>query len=119
MPMTGLPSKRSPGKPWFFIQLRWPNPSLSALPNQSALRSLRGAFAIIRFLPTGPVSLRLILPSDGLRRNGFASSGGGALPQLGEQLGGNGDAVARQAAARFEPPLAREANGGVLQHRRA
>ena len=40
MPMTGRPSKRWSGKPWFFIQLRWMKPSLSWPPNQAALRRL-------------------------------------------------------------------------------
>jgi hypothetical protein len=39
MPMTGRPSKASSGKPWFFIQLRWMKPSLSAGPNQAAERN--------------------------------------------------------------------------------
>src|SRR5262249_50643677 len=41
MPMTGLPSKRWLGNPWFFIQLRWMKPPLSARPNHSELRSSR------------------------------------------------------------------------------
>src|SRR5262245_8269419 len=41
MPITGRPSNRSWGMPWFFIQLRWMNPSRSAWPNQAEDRSLR------------------------------------------------------------------------------
>src|SRR6202044_2317602 len=40
MPMTGRPSNRSCGHPWFFIQLRWPKPSRSFFPNQPRLRSV-------------------------------------------------------------------------------
>ena len=39
MPMIGRPSKTWSGRPWFFIQLRWANPSLSALPYHSLLLS--------------------------------------------------------------------------------
>ena len=39
MPITGRPSNRSAGKPWFFIQLRCMKPSLSGWPNQAVLRN--------------------------------------------------------------------------------
>ena len=35
MPMTGRPSNRSCGQPWFFIQLRYMKPSRSCRPNHS------------------------------------------------------------------------------------
>src|SRR5262245_45955211 len=41
MPTTGRPSKTSAGSPWFLIQLRWMNPSLSCFPNQAADRYVR------------------------------------------------------------------------------
>ena len=41
MPMIGLPWNSWSGMPWFFIQLRYMKPFLSAVPNQSADRSLR------------------------------------------------------------------------------
>src|SRR5882672_8407164 len=40
MPITGRPSNRSAGKPWFFIQLRWTKLPLSSPPNHSWERSL-------------------------------------------------------------------------------
>src|SRR4029077_23838 len=40
MPMTGRPSNRSCGQPWFFIQLRCENPSRSFLPYHPRLRNL-------------------------------------------------------------------------------
>jgi hypothetical protein len=40
IPMTGRPSNRSCGHPWFFIQLRWPKPSRSFFPHQPRLRSV-------------------------------------------------------------------------------
>src|SRR6185295_8496971 len=39
MPITGLPWNSWSGRPWFFIQLRYMKPFLSALPNQAAERS--------------------------------------------------------------------------------
>ncbi len=42
MPMTGLPWNSWSGMPWFFIQLRYMKPFLSAVPNQAADRSLTG-----------------------------------------------------------------------------
>ena len=39
MPITGRPSKRSAGNPWFLIQARCRKPSRSGCPNQAALRS--------------------------------------------------------------------------------
>jgi hypothetical protein len=42
MPMMGRPSNAWSGMPWFFIQLRYMKPFLSALPNHSVERSLRG-----------------------------------------------------------------------------
>src|SRR5947209_20076051 len=47
MPITGRPSKTSPGSPWLRIQLRCPKPSLSILPNQSAERYLTFVSALI------------------------------------------------------------------------
>ncbi len=41
MPITGRPSNAWSGMPWFFIQLRYMKPFLSAVPNHSAERSLR------------------------------------------------------------------------------
>jgi hypothetical protein len=40
IPITGRPSNTSPGNPWFRIQLRWRNPSLSLLPNQACDRNV-------------------------------------------------------------------------------
>src|SRR5260370_37357416 len=106
MPMTGRPSKRSPGNPWFFIQLRWPNPSLSALPNHSVLRNLRRALAMVLLR-----CLRTILPGRSLARNEFA----GAPLQLAEELRRHRDSLARQPGPALEAPLARKTNLGVLQ----
>ena len=39
MPMMGLPWNSWSGMPWFFIQLRYMKPFLSAVPNHSAERS--------------------------------------------------------------------------------
>src|ERR1700692_3671416 len=39
MPITGRPSNRSSGKPWFRIQLRCMNPSLSDRPNHAEERN--------------------------------------------------------------------------------
>src|SRR5262249_14541694 len=52
MPMTGRPSKRSAGRPWFFIQLRCMKAFLPGPPNHALERSFRGASAmpIIPFL---------------------------------------------------------------------
>ena len=41
MPMIGRPSNSWSGMPWFFIQLRYMKPFLSAVPNHSAERSFR------------------------------------------------------------------------------
>jgi len=41
MPITGRPSNTSPGNPWFRIQLRWMNPSLSLPPNHACDRNFR------------------------------------------------------------------------------
>src|SRR3990167_2169549 len=41
MPMMGRPSNSWSGMPWFFIQLRYMKPFLSAVPNHSVERSLR------------------------------------------------------------------------------
>ena len=51
MPMTGRPSKRWAGRPWFFIQLRCMKAFLPAPPNQSLERSLRGESAMPVSLP--------------------------------------------------------------------
>src|SRR5450830_1669972 len=40
MPMIGRPSNSWSGMPWFFIQLRYMKPFLSAVPNHWAERSL-------------------------------------------------------------------------------
>src|SRR4029450_9596147 len=51
MPTTGRPSNTSAGRPWFRIQLRWMNPSLSCFPNQAADRKVRfGSSGIEDFL---------------------------------------------------------------------
>src|SRR4051794_16175686 len=47
MPMTGRPSNSWSGMPWFFIQLRYMKPFLSAVPNHSAERNLRGVVVIV------------------------------------------------------------------------
>ena len=41
MPMMGLPWNSWSGMPWFFIQLRYMKPFLSAVPNQAAERRVR------------------------------------------------------------------------------
>src|SRR5580698_10800277 len=46
MPMIGLPWNSWSGMPWFFIQLRYMNPFLSAVPNHWAERSGRLAVGI-------------------------------------------------------------------------
>src|SRR5690349_20360475 len=50
MPMTGLPRNSWSGIPWFFIQLRYMKPFLSAVPNHAADLSLTGGFDIDGFL---------------------------------------------------------------------
>ncbi|MBO67470.1 MAG: hypothetical protein CL398_04080, partial [Acidiferrobacteraceae bacterium] len=50
IPMTGRPSNWSSGRPWFFIQLRWLKPSLSAFPNHAELR--RVVFFVTRLFST-------------------------------------------------------------------
>ena len=50
MPITGRPSNRCGGSPWFRIQLRWRNPSLSAGPNHAVDRSGRLGSLILGLL---------------------------------------------------------------------
>src|SRR5215510_10851308 len=75
MPMTGCPSNRWSGNPWFFIQLRWMNPPLSVRPNHSALRSFR--FDDISIL----LKVKLIFSVLGIRYwvLGIVQQGGGVL----------------------------------------
>jgi hypothetical protein len=47
MPMMGLPWNSWSGMPWFFIQLRYMKPFLSALPNQAAERRVTGVSAMV------------------------------------------------------------------------
>ena len=49
MPIIGLPWNSWSGMPWFFIQLRYMNPFLSAVPNHSADLSLTGDFDMRAF----------------------------------------------------------------------
>jgi hypothetical protein len=49
MPITGRPTKRSLGRPWFLSQLRWPKPLWSSSANQAAL--LRSDFLSVMTHP--------------------------------------------------------------------
>src|SRR5690349_5724456 len=86
MPITGRPSKRCSGSPWFFIHERCANPSLSALPNHPALRSLGFCSAIVSscgFFPSplaGEGGAHRV--SDGRVRGLSRESPGGSLLTL-------------------------------------